>query len=169
LVWCTQPDGSHEFLNKRWHDYTGLSPEESRLQGWQPSVHPEDLSRVVSKGRELLASGEPGEVEARLRRYDGLFRWFPGVAEPLRALTASVELPPACMAARGPMTGVNTDYWSRTDGWHVREANTRINTNTWPKRAIVNVYAGKCVAERVGFEFSLQQQRKNLTEHGQQS
>ena len=84
LVWCTRPDGSNEFLNKRWHDYTGFSPEESHARGWQPSVHPEDLPRVLAKGRELLASGEPGEVEARLRRHDGTFRWFLIRVEPLR-------------------------------------------------------------------------------------
>jgi PAS domain-containing protein len=65
LVWCTRPDGSTEFLNKRWHDYTGCSPEESRVHGWQPTVHPEDLPRVIAKGQELLTSGQPGEVEAR--------------------------------------------------------------------------------------------------------
>ena len=84
LVWCTRPDGSTEFLNKRWHDYTGCSPEESRVHGWQPTVHPEDLPRVVAKGQELLASGQPGEVEARIRRHDGVFRWFLMRVEPLR-------------------------------------------------------------------------------------
>jgi len=84
LVWCTGPDGSTEFLNKRWHDYTGFSPEESRVRGWQPTVHPEDLPRVVAKGQELLASGQPGEVEARIRRHDGAFRWFLMRVEPLR-------------------------------------------------------------------------------------
>ncbi len=90
LVWCTRPDGTNEFLNKRWHDYTGFSVEESRVRGWQPSVHPEDLPRVVAKGRELLASGEPGEVEARLRRRDGVFRWFLIRAEPLRDATGKI-------------------------------------------------------------------------------
>ena len=84
LVWCTGPDGSTEFLNKRWHDYTGFSPGESRVRGWQPTVHPEDLPRVVAKGQELLASGQPGEVEARIRRHDGVFRWFLMRVEPLR-------------------------------------------------------------------------------------
>ena len=84
LVWCTRPDGSTEFLNKRWHDYTGCSPEESRVHGWRPTVHPEDLPRVVAKGQELLASGQPGEVEARIRRRDGVFRWFLMRVEPLR-------------------------------------------------------------------------------------
>src|SRR6266566_600618 len=84
LVWCTGPDGSTEFLNKRWHDYTGFSPGESRVRGWQPTVHPEDLPRVVAKGQELLASGQPGKMEARLRRHDGAFRWFLMRVEPLR-------------------------------------------------------------------------------------
>ena len=71
-----------EFLNKRWHDYTGFSSEESRVQGWQPTVHPEDLPRVVAKGRDLLASGRAGEVEGRIRRHDGIFRWFLMRVEP---------------------------------------------------------------------------------------
>src|SRR5271155_5894911 len=90
LVWCTRPDGSTEFLNKRWHDYTGCSPEESRVHGWQPTVHPEDLPRVVAKGQELLASGQPGEVEARIRRHDGAFRWFLMRVEPLRDETGKI-------------------------------------------------------------------------------
>ena len=90
LVWCTRPDGSTEFLNKRWHDYTGCSPEESRVHGWQPTVHPEDLPRVVAKGQELLASGQPGEVEARIRRHDGVFRWFLMRVEPLRDETGKI-------------------------------------------------------------------------------
>src|SRR5580693_96496 len=90
LVWCTGPDGSTEFLNKRWHDYTGFSPEESRIRGWQPTVHPEDLPGVVAKGQELLASGQPGEVEARIRRHDGAFRWFLMRVEPLRDETGKI-------------------------------------------------------------------------------
>src|SRR5271154_5157359 len=90
LVWCTRPDGSTEFLNKRWHDYTGCSPEESRVHGWQPTVHPEDLPRVVAKGQELLASGQPGEVEGRIRRHDGAFRWFLMRVEPLRDETGKI-------------------------------------------------------------------------------
>jgi PAS domain-containing protein len=43
LAWCNLADGSNEFLNKRWHDYTGLSPEASHGWGWQASFHPEDL------------------------------------------------------------------------------------------------------------------------------
>jgi len=90
LVWCTRPDGSTEFLNKRWHDYTGCCPEESRVHGWQPAVHPEDLPRVVAKGQEWLASGQPGQVEGRIRRHDGVFRWFLMRVEPLRDETGKI-------------------------------------------------------------------------------
>ena len=76
MAWCSLPDGSAEFLNKRWHDYTGLSPEEAHAWGWKASIHPEDLARLMDKWLALLASGEPGEVEARLRRFDGEYCWF---------------------------------------------------------------------------------------------
>src|SRR6202166_1648394 len=84
LAWCNLPDGSNEFLNKRWHEYTGLSPEESHGSGWQVAIHPEDRGPLLEKCHGQLASGEPGEMEARLRRHDGVFRWFLMRVEPLR-------------------------------------------------------------------------------------
>src|SRR5271167_1030640 len=62
LAWCMLPDGSIEFLNRRWHEYTGLSPEESHGSGWQVAFHPEDIPPLMGKWRELLVSGEPGEI-----------------------------------------------------------------------------------------------------------
>ena len=90
LAWCNLPDGPNEFLNKRWHEYTGLSPEESHGWGWQAAFHPEDLPSVMEKWRELLVSGEPDEIEARLRRQDGVFRWFLIRVEPLRDETGKI-------------------------------------------------------------------------------
>jgi PAS domain S-box-containing protein len=84
LAWCNLPDGPNEFLNKRWHDYTGLSSEESHGWGWQIAFHPEDLPPLLKKWGHMLISGEPGEIEARLRRFDGVYRWFLISAEPLR-------------------------------------------------------------------------------------
>src|SRR5258708_2329368 len=84
LAWCNLPDGPNEFLNKRWHEYTGLSPEESNGWGWQVAFHPDDLPPLMERWSELLASGEPGEMEARLRRHDGAYRWFLIRVEPLR-------------------------------------------------------------------------------------
>ncbi len=84
LAWSARPDGSNEFLNRRWHDYTGLSAEEGLGWGWKTAVHPEDLGRLTAKWESILASGEPGESEARLRRADGVYRWFLFRVEPLR-------------------------------------------------------------------------------------
>jgi formate hydrogenlyase transcriptional activator len=78
------PDGSNEFMNERWHDYTGLSPEESQRGEWQQAVHPDDLPRLMDRWREARVTGEPAEIETRLRRHDGVFRWFFVRAEPLR-------------------------------------------------------------------------------------
>jgi formate hydrogenlyase transcriptional activator len=90
LAWCNLPDGPNEFLNKKWHEYTGLSPEESHGWGWQAAFHPEDLPPLMEKWRELLTSGEPGEIDARLRRRDGVFRWFLIRVEPLRDETGKI-------------------------------------------------------------------------------
>jgi PAS domain S-box-containing protein len=77
-------DGPNEFLNQRWHAYTGLSPEESHGWGWQVAFHPEDLPTLMKTWQHLLISGESGEIEARLRRHDGAYRWFMIRVEPLR-------------------------------------------------------------------------------------
>jgi len=90
LAWCNLPDGPNEFLNKRWHEYTGFSPEESNGWGWQAAFHPDDLRPLMEKWRELLVSGEPGEIEARLRRHDGVFRWFLIRVEPFRDETGKL-------------------------------------------------------------------------------
>ena len=90
LAWCNLPDGSNEFLNKRWHEYTGLSPEESHGWGWHTAIHPDDRAPLTEKWQALLVIGEPGEMEARLRRHDGVFHWFLMRVEPLRDETGKI-------------------------------------------------------------------------------
>jgi PAS domain S-box-containing protein len=68
----------------RMHEYTGLSLEVVRGWGWQNAIHPEDLKEITDKWLGWLASGQPSEVEGRLRRFDGVYRWFLFRAEPLR-------------------------------------------------------------------------------------
>jgi formate hydrogenlyase transcriptional activator len=84
LAWCSLPDGTGIFWNRRWHEYTGLPLEAVRGWGWQDAIHPEDLKEITDKWLGFLASGQPGEVEGRLRRFDGVYRWFLFRAEPLR-------------------------------------------------------------------------------------
>ena len=84
LVWGTLPDGSSDFNNQRWLEYTGLSEEEARDWGYKSVIHPEDYQRLVAQWARHFASGEPIEDEARLRRSDGEYRWFLHRAVPLR-------------------------------------------------------------------------------------
>jgi PAS domain S-box-containing protein len=76
LVWTALPDGHVDFLNQRWREYTGLGVPEACGCGWQTAVHPEDLPELLERCRSILASCEPGEIEARLRRFDGAYRRF---------------------------------------------------------------------------------------------
>jgi formate hydrogenlyase transcriptional activator len=76
LAWSARPDGSADFFNQRWLDYTGLSAEQARDWGWMDALHPDELNQLADYWRSVLASGEPGEIEARLRRFDGVYRWF---------------------------------------------------------------------------------------------
>ena len=76
IAWSNLPDGSNEFLNKRWSEYTGLSAEESHGWGWQAAMHAEDLEVLMNKRRAAMISGQRSEVEGRFRRYDGIYRWF---------------------------------------------------------------------------------------------
>jgi len=83
LVWSKLPDGSADFLNQRFREYTGLSVEEGLGWGWMRNAfHPED--RAEEEWRAAFAAGEPFEKEARLRGADGVYRWFLLRAAPLR-------------------------------------------------------------------------------------
>jgi formate hydrogenlyase transcriptional activator len=84
LAWFCLPDGANEFTNKRWRDYTGLSQAEALGLGWQRTFHPVDLGKVMENWRAVQASGEPSGAEARMRRFDGEYRWFLIRAEPVR-------------------------------------------------------------------------------------
>ena len=84
LAWCARPDGSIEFLNKQWHDYTGLSRAEARDFGYQSAFHPDDRTNGREKCRKLFSGNGPAESEIRLRRHDGTYRWFLVRVEPFR-------------------------------------------------------------------------------------
>jgi PAS domain S-box-containing protein len=83
LVWRAKPDGVPDFLNQPALDYTGLSPDQAEL-GWPRAFHPDDKKGMLVKWSAIRASGKPGELEARLRRFNGEYRWFLFRAVPLR-------------------------------------------------------------------------------------
>jgi PAS domain S-box-containing protein len=84
FAWTALPDGSDDFVNRHWNEYTGLSTEDSVGAGWEAAVHPADLQSHLEKWRSSLATGEPFEHEVRYRRADGQYRWFLSRAVPLR-------------------------------------------------------------------------------------
>ena len=84
LAWSADADGSVTFLNQRWLDYTGLSTEHARDWGWRVAIHPDDIEGLVEYWKSRLAAGQPGDVETRLRRNDGIYRWFLIRFEPFR-------------------------------------------------------------------------------------
>jgi len=82
IVWTMHADGSHSWFNQTWLDYTGLSMEASLTSGWSVLLHPDDAERTATLWTAALSRGEPCEIEHRLRRADGVYRWMLGRALP---------------------------------------------------------------------------------------
>jgi len=83
-VWSARPEGSIDFINRRWLETTGLAMEDALGWDWGRVVHPDDLARYVAEWRAALAAGESMESEVRLRRADGKYRWWLTRNVPLR-------------------------------------------------------------------------------------
>jgi PAS domain S-box-containing protein len=89
LVWRAGPEGNPDFLNQPALDYTGLTPDQAAA-GWPRAFHPDDMGNMLRKWNAIRESGRPGELEARLRRFDGEYRWFLLRAEPLRDQSGNI-------------------------------------------------------------------------------
>ena len=84
IVWTARADGSLDFFNRRCYEYTGLDASSLSGWAWRSLVHPDDSERTLSSWARALQSGERFEIEYRLRRADGVYRWHQGAAVPLR-------------------------------------------------------------------------------------
>jgi len=125
LAWSAHSDGSADSFNQRWLDYTGLSPEQARDWGWTVALHPDDLNGLVDYWRSVLASDKPGEIEGRLRRFDGVYRWF------LFRATPSIDND----GRVAKWFGTNTDIEDRKraeDALRSNEQNLRLILDTIP-------------------------------------
>jgi PAS domain S-box-containing protein len=89
LVWRAGPEGIADFLNQPALDYTGLSLDQAET-GWPRAFHPDDKKGMLQKWSAIRESGRRGGLEARLRRFDGAYRWFLFQAEPLRDQTGNI-------------------------------------------------------------------------------
>jgi PAS domain S-box-containing protein len=85
IVWTAQPNGSTDYFNQRWYDYTGINTEEALDWGWPRVLHPDDMQPSVERWKRAVETGEIYEIEYRFRRAsDGQYRWHLGRAMPLR-------------------------------------------------------------------------------------
>jgi len=152
LAWSGEADGSVEFVNRRWSNYTGMTIEQARGLRWQAAIHPEDIGWIADQWRIMTAAGKPSELEARLRRYDGQFRWFIHRAEPL-------------MDDQGRIVkwyGTNTDIDDRKRAEealrrseaYLAEAQRLSHTGSWARRSAIGEtwYWSEECARLMGYE-----------------
>src|SRR5713101_3772362 len=84
LIHTGRPDGYLDFFNRRWLDFVGLRLEDLEGWKWTAAIHPDDLTALVANWRACLESGRPLEIEARVRRADGVYCWMLHQKQPLR-------------------------------------------------------------------------------------
>lgn len=91
MVWTTLPDGFHDYYNDRWYEFTGVPHGSTDGEGWNGMFHPDDQERAWARWRHSLATGEPYEIEYRLRHRSGAYRWTLGRAMPIRDAEGRIE------------------------------------------------------------------------------
>jgi two-component system sensor histidine kinase UhpB len=84
MVWTARADGWLDFFNRRVYEYTGMRGSELEGWGWKEAVHADEWERCLASWTRSLQTGERYEIEFRLRRADGAYRWHHGSAVPLR-------------------------------------------------------------------------------------
>ncbi|MFO0845598.1 MAG: ATP-binding protein [Gemmataceae bacterium] len=90
IVWVARPDGYVEYYNRRWYEFTGQGEAESVGQGWSSPLHEDDRERAQDRWAQSLRTGKPYEIEYRILRHDGAYRWFLGRALPVRDESSQV-------------------------------------------------------------------------------
>jgi PAS domain S-box-containing protein len=90
MIWTTRPDGYHDFYNRRWYEFTGVPPGSTDGEAWNGMFHPDDQDRAWARWRRSLQTGEPYEIEYRLRHRSGVYRWVLGRAHPVRSDTGEI-------------------------------------------------------------------------------
>jgi PAS domain S-box-containing protein len=84
MVWSTLPDGFHDYYNAQWYAFTGVPAGSTDGEGWNDMFHPDDQAEAWKRWNHSLTTGEPYEIEYRLRHRSGNYRWTLGRALPIR-------------------------------------------------------------------------------------
>lgn len=85
IVWTMHPNGSVEYLNRQWATYTGLPTDPPEPEEWLALIHPDDRERFETAWLEAVRYKRPYEIEYRLKRHDGVYRWNLGRCLPVRS------------------------------------------------------------------------------------
>lgn len=92
LVWTCQPDGSCDYLSPQWVSYTGIPMEQQLGMTWIARViHPADAERTTEHWLGAVTGRHAYDIEYRIRRHDGVFRWFKTRGTPIRAEDGTIE------------------------------------------------------------------------------
>ena len=90
LVWTCTPDGLCDYLSSQWVDYTGICEVRQLGYAWLEQVHPDDHEPLMAAWRNAVRTSDMFDVEFRIRRYDGTYRWFKTRAVPIRNDTGRI-------------------------------------------------------------------------------
>ena len=123
-IWRAAPDGGILFVNQQWMDYTGLTQEQSQGWGWASTdvIHADDLPGLLETWQRVLASGQLDEAEVRVRRFDGVYRWYLIRTVPVRSESGDII----------GWFGTNTDIEDR------KQAEQRIRASESEYRRIID-------------------------------
>ena len=137
LVWSALPDGSNDFVNRGWTEYTGLSVHDTKDSGWSAAIHPDDLAVYADRRQMSIATGEPFGIETRIRSWDGQYRWFLVRASPLRDEQNNI------VKWYGTCTDIDA---SKAAGERVREAERELQVaiDTIPALVWITLPDGSC-------------------------
>jgi PAS domain S-box-containing protein len=156
LVWVAAVDGSILYLNARWTEYTGQTPEAARGLGWAETLHPDDRPELLRKWEHCTRTGEPYEGECRYRRRDGEYRWHFYRGLPLREADGRINA----------WYGASIDIHERKLGEQaLRESEVRFRemADTAPAMLWITESSGQCTfLSRGWFEFTGQTEEEAL-------
>ena len=89
LIWTCLPDGDCDYLSRQWTDFTGIPEHEQLGTRWLEALHPDDRDRTYAHWMGAVAGRHPYDIDFRIRRHDGSWRWFKTRATPIRGATGA--------------------------------------------------------------------------------
>jgi PAS domain S-box-containing protein len=148
LVWIARADGYIEYYNQSCYDYTGMSRDELEGWGWQHVLHPDEVEVKLQRWAESLRTGQPFEIQYRLKKFDGSYRWHLGRALPFRDPAGEII----------SWFGTSTDIEAHKQAEHVlRETQQRLEQNI-ATRTVELTQANVALTEQIAQRDRVEQQ-----------